>query len=387
MSQPQQRYSVVWSAPFDMSGYGAAARGYVKTLDEFGVRVRVEDRSASRGLAGKGTDDGMNRLLGRLKMNPDVPPDAPRVQHQNPGAFEVPRTGPRRRNVGFTVFEMLSIPPPWAAKCGLMDEVWTPSEYSRQAFLAGGVAEGKVHVIPHCVDAKFRPGDRRWPIDNLRGFNFLSLFDFTGRKGWRELLQAYWRAFRRSDDVSLTLKCYFGSFGEGDQADIARRVEGWRAECGFRRQDTAPVLFYGFDIPHGLLPPFYCTFDAYVMLSREGFGLPFAEAMSCGLPAIGPAVGGNREFMSEGNSFLVERVGTEPIDEELVARTPAFRGLEWPTYSVEGLGHWMKYVYDHPQEAKARAAKGREDVRRLLSYDRIARMIVGRLASEAEVHA
>ena len=388
MSQPQQqRYSMVWSAPFDMSGYGVAARGYVKALDEFGVRVRIEDRSVSRSLAGKGVDEGVNRFLGRLKMN-DVPPNATRVQHQNPDIFEAQRLGPRRRNVGFSVFEMLSIPPHWAARCDLVDEVWTPSEYSRQAFLAGGVAADKVHVIPHFVDAKsFRPGDRRWSIGNLRGFNFLSLFDFTERKGWRELLQAYWRTFRRSDDVSLTLKCYFGSFGEGDQANIVRRVEDWRAECGFKKQDTAPVFFYGYDIPHGLLAPFYCTFDAYAMLSREGFGLPFAEAMACGRSAIGPAVGGNREFMSEENSFLVERVGTEPIDDELVARTPSFRGLEWPTYSVDGLGYWMKYVYDHPREAKVRAMKGREDIRRLLSYDRIARMIVDRLASDVGVRA
>jgi hypothetical protein len=45
----------------------------------------------------------------------------------------------------------------------------------------------------------------------------------------------------------------------------------------------------------------------------------------------------------------------------------------------------MKYVYDHPREAKVRAMKGREDIRRLLSYDRIARMVVDRLASVAGV--
>jgi len=374
------RDSIIWSAPFDMSGYGVAARGYVRALDEFGVRVRVEDRSVSRSLAGKGVDEAVNRFLSRLKLN-DVPANATRVQHQNPDIFEAQHGGPRRKNVGLSVFEMLTIPGHWAAKCDMMDEIWTPSQYSKEAFVAGGVSEDRVHVIPHFVDTRaFRPGDRRWPIGNLRGFNFLSVFDFTERKGWRELLQAYWRTFRRSDDVSLTLKVYFGSFDETNQLNIMQRVDEWRSECGFRKQDTAPVYFYGFDIPHSLMAPFYCTFDAYAMLGREGFGLPFAEAMACGLPTIGPAVGGNTEFMTDENSFLVERTGTEPVDDELVSRAPAYRGLEWPTYSVDGLGYWMRYVYDHPKDAKVRAMRGREDIRRRLSYDRIARMIVDRIA-------
>jgi len=373
------RDSIIWAAPFDMSGYGVAARGYVKALDEFGVRVRVEDRSVSKSLSGKGVDENVNRFLGRLKLN-DVPANAARVQHQNPDIFEAQRGGPTRKNIGFSVFEMLSVPGHWATKCAMMDEIWTPSTYAKEAFVAGGVPEEKVHVVPHFVDAKsFRPGARRWPIDNLRGFNFLSLFDFTERKGWRELLMAYWRTFKRSDDVSLTLKVYFGSFAESDQANIMRHVEDWRAECGFRRQDAAPIYFYGWDIPHGLMAEFYCSFDAYAMLSREGFGLTYAEAMACGLPTIGPTVGGNAEFMTNENSFLVEQVGKELVSAELVARNGAFRGLEWPKYSVEGLAYWMKYVYTHVGEAKARAMKGREDVRRLLSYDRISRLIVDRI--------
>ncbi len=380
------RDSIVWAAPFDMSGYGVAARGYVKALDEFGVRVRIEDRSVSRSLAGKGIDEGVNRFLGRLKLN-DVPPNAPYVQHQNPNIFDAPR-GPTRRNIGFSVFEMLSIPGHWATKCDMMDEIWTPSAYSKEAFVAGGVSEDKVFVVPHFVDTKvFRPGDRRWPIDNLRGFNFVSVFDFTERKGWRELLLAYWRTFRRTDDVSLTLKVYFGSFGEFNQMAIMQRVDEWRSECGFRKQDTAPVYFYGHDIPQSLMAQFYCTFDAYAMLSREGFGLPFAEAMACALPTIGPSAGGNREFMTEENSFLVEQEGSEQVDDELVARNPAFRGLEWPKYSVDGLAWWMKYVHDHPREAKARAMRGREDVRRLLSYDRVARMIVDRISNRSVAKA
>lgn len=370
--------SILWTAPFDMSGYGVAARGYVKALEEFGVHVRIEDRAPSKLLAGKGIDDSVNRFLGRLKLN-DIPANSPKVQHQNPDLFETPK-GVHRKNIGLSVFEMRQIPGHWAANCSMMDEIWTPSRYSREAFVAGGVPEDRVFVIPHFVDTRvFRPGGRRWPIDNLRGFNFISMFDFTERKGWRELLKAYWMTFTRKDDVSLTLKVYFGSFGESDQENLMQKVDRWRSECGFRQQDAAPVFFYGYDIPHGMISEFYCTFDSYVMLSREGFGLTFAEAMSCGLPTIGPRIGGNADFMTDDNSFLVESEEDEPVGEESVARNPAFRGLTWPKYNVDGLAYWMKHVYNNAKEAKIRAMKGREDIKQQLSYERVARLILDRI--------
>ncbi len=42
---------------------------------------------------------------------------------------------------------------------------------------------------------------------------FLSVFKFEARKGWRELLQAYYHAFKASDPVLLLIvtKPFFGS--------------------------------------------------------------------------------------------------------------------------------------------------------------------------------
>ena len=375
--QNYERPSITWSAPFDMSGYGIAARGYVKALDEFGVNVRIDERPVSRQLAGKGLDDHAHRFLNRLKFN-KTPSNAPLVQHQNPDIFRAEST--RCKKIGFSVFEMRSIPAHWASKCDMMDEIWTPSHYSKEAFVAGGVPEGKIHVIPHFVDSKvFRPGDRRWLIDNLREFNFLSMFDFTERKCWKNMLKAYWSTFKKKDDVSLTLKVYFGSFAESDQRNIMQQVDDWRNECGFRKRDTSPIYFYGFDVPQALMGPFYCTFDAYVLVSREGFGLTHAEAMACGLPTIGAAVGGNTEFMTQENSFLVECTGDEPVDDATIARNPVFKGLTWPKYDIDGLSWWMKYIYEHPTPSKERAMRGCADVREKLSYEKISRLIVERI--------
>jgi glycosyltransferase involved in cell wall biosynthesis len=49
------------------------------------------------------------------------------------------------------------------------------------------------------------------------------------------------------------------------------------------------------------------TFDILLSLHRsEGLGIPLGEAMSLGIPVVATAYGGNMDFMSNENSYLVD---------------------------------------------------------------------------------
>jgi glycosyltransferase involved in cell wall biosynthesis len=41
-------------------------------------------------------------------------------------------------------------------------------------------------------------------------------------------------------------------------------------------------------------------------LLKEGWGIPYMEAMSMGLPTIGTNFGGQLDFMNDKNSYLIE---------------------------------------------------------------------------------
>lgn len=364
-----------WLGPvLDCSGYASAARGYLRACEVSGINLQVRDRSRSLNLREKGVDQPILDLYKRL-YNVPVPEDAPTVQHQVPDTFF--RDSRTKFSIGYTIFEMTGIPRYWVPFCNSMQAIWTGSEYSKAAFLASGVTT-PIHVLPHAIDTDFySPLVKPWEIKNRRSFAFLSIFDFTDRKAWKDLLRAYWSAFSSSDDVCLILKVYYGDFSEASRADIIRRIAMYRAEL--KVEDCAPLLIYGHDVKNSDMPGLYRSADCYVGISREGFGLPYAEAMACGLPCIGPEVGGTRQFMNPENSFLVKYVGDEHVSPEMLSNNPMFDGLKWAKHSFEHLAEVMKRVVENSSERNAVAQRGTDFIRKELTFrqigDRIASLV------------
>ena len=352
----------------DTSGYASAGRSYLRASLAAGLNVHACDRSRSANLYGKGIDQPILDLYERLSGSV-VSPDCPAVQHTVPDAFFLDRTS--RRPIGYSVFEMCRVPPTWVLYCNMMGEIWTASEYSRQAFLSSGLSV-PVHVLPHAIDIDlFSPDSPAWKIENRRRFAFLSILDMTSRKAWHELLRAFWSAFSKDDDVCLVLKCYFGGFSDHDRVAVARRIAGWKRELDLG-EGTAPVLLYTHPVDGTSMPSFYRgAGDCYVSIAREGFGLPMAEAMACGLPCIGPEVGGTREFMDESNSLLVKYEGDGPIDPEMLSISPSFEGLRWANHSWEHLAEQMKRMVSDSELRKSLAPKGKATVREKLSFETI----------------
>jgi len=352
----------------DCSGYAAAGRGYLLAAEAAGLRLRAQDRSRSSNLRGKGMDERILALYERAR-GMAVSRDCPLVQHQVPDQFYLDKR--TRLRIGYTIFEMRGVPRRWVDFCGLMDVIWTGSAYSRAAFLASCV-KAPIKVLPHALDLSVL-GDKAepWRIANRRAFAFLSVFDFTERKAWRELLRAYWHAFPKGSDVCLVLKVFSNAFSDECTRAIMGRIMEWKEEVAGGA--GAPILLYGHDVPGSQMAGLYRAADCYVGVSREGFGLPFAEAMACGLACVGPEVGGNREFMTEKNSFLVKYVGDEPVGREAATADPAFEGLRWARHSWEHLAETMRKVVEDKEERLARANKGMGDVRSSLSPEAVGR--------------
>jgi glycosyltransferase involved in cell wall biosynthesis len=360
-----------WLGPLlDLSGYASAGRGYLRACEAADIVIQPRDRSRSLNLKDKGMDAGVLEMYERLSKN-EVAPDCPTVQHQVPDVFfEDTRS---RLRIGYTIFEMSRVPEPWVPCCNKMDVIWTGSEYSRQAFVASGV-KVPVRVLPHAIDLDaYSPDGPRWNISNKRGFAFISVMDFTARKAWKDMLRAYWHAFRPADDVCLILKAYFGDFSDQSRKDIVRRIVKHRTDL--KVGEASPILLYGHDVQASNMPALYRSADCYVGISREGFGLSFSEAMACGLPCIGPEVGGTRQYMTPENSLLVRHVGEEPIDREIVRMFPSFDGLTWAKHSWEHLAEVMRGAYENKNLRDSVAKKGLEHVRRELSFKSVGNRI------------
>jgi glycosyltransferase involved in cell wall biosynthesis len=248
--------------------------------------------------------------------SPPVPLAVPAVTSSYPPRFEPASAGPL---VLYQPWEYGDLPASWAEEIRRrVDEVWTPSEYSRRAFVRAGIAPELVRVVPNGVDLdRFSPQGPRLSLPTDKKTIFLFVGGAIYRKGIDLLLSAFARAFSRRDDVALVVKAGFADgVYRGQTADemLAR----------FRALADAPelVVIEG-HLSAAQLPALYRAADVLVQPSRgEGFCLPVLEALACGLPVIVTAGGATDAFVNDACAWRVPARPAPLPPNELVLSGP-----------------------------------------------------------------
>jgi glycosyltransferase involved in cell wall biosynthesis len=231
--------------------------------------------------------------------DPQLATDAVGVAAHWPPHFDAPSHGPFAL---YQPWEFGEVPALWAERIReRVDEVWTASEYSRQAYLAAGVAPELVHVVPNGVDLeRFSPDGRTWQLGETAATVFLFVGGTTYRKGIDVLLEAYGRAFTAADDVLLVIKGFgSGTYYRGQTAEDAI--------AAFRGRPNAPrILPFDAHLGFDAVPALYRAADCLVQPYRgEGFCLPALEALACGKPVVVTAGGPTDEFAPEACAWHV----------------------------------------------------------------------------------
>ena len=116
--------------------------------------------------------------------------------------------------------------------------------------------------------------------------------------------------------------------------------------------------------------------DAYASLHRsEGLGLGLIEAMLLGKPTLATAYSGNLDFMTEANSYLV-KANRVPC----ANGAPPYRvGYFWAEPDLDHAAVQLRRIFDHREEARARAELAQRELQSLFSRaayaDRILRQL------------
>jgi glycosyltransferase involved in cell wall biosynthesis len=355
---------LLWQGPFfDASGYSEESRCLVYACASQDTRIAARDwptwpMQVPLSSAQRAAIDG-------ALSYPE--PAAPYVEvfHKTilpaSRATLYPQTGP---TVLRTMFETDSLPAGWAPHVSRFDRVWVPSSFNVETFAAAGVPEAKLRVFPQTLNfAMHSTALEPLPLPHgASGRRFLSVLEFTERKGWRGLLDAWADAFSPLDEVSLVMKCSGLVLGVDD---ARARIKAYVGE-----RPTAPIVVIEDQLSSLDMVRLFRACDAFVLPSRgEGWGRPFMEAMANGLPTIGPAWGGNLAFMSNANSFLLEG--------ELVPVTPGdlvferYVGQRWFEASHEGLVDALQTVAGGGPQIVERGARASREIRDRFSHARV----------------
>jgi glycosyltransferase involved in cell wall biosynthesis len=353
---------------YGATGYADESRGILFALARAGMPLQIEPVEFQHDVHGLLPAHERERLervkLARVDLARSV-----LLQDFPAHGFSLSMYG--RARVGRTMYETDSLPEDWLEYCQAMDQVWVPSTFNCETFAAAGVARSKLRALPEGVDTGvYRPGAEPLPLPGLRGFRFLSIFEWIERKGPDVLLRAYLSEFRPDEDVCLILKAYARP---DPAADLLPRIAWFiERELGMRLEDTAPivVLAPGF-LRAEELPRLYATASAFVLPTRgEGWGRPFMESLACARPVITSRWSGQMDFLHDGNSYLID-VEPRPAAWNIDVELSAGHGLGEP--SGDHLRQLMRRVFTHRDEAQQRAQAGCAEMRRKWDWDVVVR--------------
>ncbi len=370
---------VRWDGPFlSFSGYAWAARHYVEAAECAGLCVQarhlVVDEKYSATLTPSQHIAWKRRH--HQPINPDIylatsVPTTPaginhyaRLRKLNPGF---------NRSIGFTTFETDRLPPAWPEAMRAMDEIWVPSEFNRRIFEEATGGNPPIRVLPHAIDPALYDDLPPHPSIPRDRFVFLATFELSPRKGWDLLLRAWTRAFSVHDPVLLHLHTF--SRGDGNPEQIIQN-ELQKAKLA---QPHAPVQVSHHSVSDAEMRSLYASCHAFVLPSRgEGWGIPFMEAMCCGKPTIGPAEGGQSDFMNSENAWLVpgqwEPIASRTM-EEFGLPAAYFAGHRWFCCREDALVDQLREVFRGGAEVERKAARGREEIRRRFSIPAVGRQL------------
>jgi phosphatidylinositol alpha-1,6-mannosyltransferase len=234
------------------------------------------------------------------------------------------------------------------------DLVFCVSRHTRAMVLGeAGIAPERIAVLPNTVGSCFSPGDGSALRKDL-GFLESKILLTVGRMDAREQYKGHDRVIAAMPHlVSRGYDVAYVIVGEGDDR---YRLQALADEKGVATR----VKFLG---PAGMenLVDAYRMADVYVMPSTgEGFGIAFLEAMACGTPAIGLAVGGARDALADGELGAV--VSEREFEETLC--------------------EWLRRPKTDPEKL---ASAVRTRFGRLAFAGRVDQLIK-RLCSESEIH-
>jgi glycosyltransferase involved in cell wall biosynthesis len=273
-----------------------------------------------------------------------------------------------RYNVGFWFWELARFPEAWRGAIDLLDEIWVPTDFVRDAVAA--VTHKPVRTIGVAVDATpSRPYSRaEFGIPN-DSFTFLFSFDFASyvaRKNPSGVVASFRQAFPEGGEpVSLVLKTINGHRNPDGLAALQALAAGderVRVMDGHLTRDEV----FGLE----------SVADCFVSLHRsEGFGLGLAESMSLGKPVIGTAYSGNMDFMDASNSC--------PLSYQLIdvrpGEYPHPEGQVWADPDIDQAAYFMRRLVNDTAFASGLGNRARDRIAQACGADAVGQRVAREL--------
>lgn len=325
-------YTICWYGPvYSVTGYGAVSRGYLKTLDMLGQRIKVYNTGT---IEKEFLEPKQVNWLEQLERS-KIQGEKIVLIHENPAILERIEILDAHFCAVITIFETDRIPVFWVKLLNkrFVDEVWVPSQFNVNTFTNSGVKKEKMFKLPYPIETSDK-------VDNSfrkQFFRILYVADFNPRKNIRQLISAYRKEFERQDNVELYLHT---------TTIYKEELKNFKSSLGELNQPRVTISDEKLD--EKALKSLISTADLYISADKaNGWGMPVMEAMALGVPVATVNWSGSTEFTNQNNSFLIEPMGLETVSFDIVSRNHLYLKHKWARIDMEAIQNVMREAYEN----------------------------------------
>ena len=355
--------NILYRNPLDrISGYAAAGREYVNCLVSQGVNVKVSIFRSQEDPA----------LLSPEEKGYFLSLESKNLECETVIHNMVPDCWNRiegKKNIGFMFWETEGFPKMWYRCLDTVDSFWVSWDETKKSLMSANVSEERIHVIKPTINTSvFNPSIKSMQLNTGRGFNFLSLFQYSYRKGLDVLLKAYYEEFDANDDVCLILKCYGANSTHQQEAALKEWIQGFKYIVS--KPAYPKIAFRGSVVANNVFPNFIKSADVFVLPTRgEGLGMPMLQSMSCGVPVITTGWGAQTQFVNNDNGWLIDY---KKVSVSNMFHSPAYEAEhKWAEPDKEHLKTIMRDVFNNRDQVLMKGGKARTKVEYNYAYDKV----------------
>lgn len=271
-----------------------------------------------------------------------------------------------RYNIGFWLWELEEFPDEWITCVGMLDEIWTPSEFASNSI------RKKVNIpvttIPYWITTPFKEncGREYFGLPENK-FLFLTMYDCNStieRKNPIGTIKAYKQAFPIEEEgVGLVIKMNNAKMQEVEF--IEELLEGYKN-----------VYFIKDTLQKEVVNSLIRSVDVFSSLHRaEGFGLVLAEAMQMGTPTIATDWSSNTEFMNSDVACMVDYAFTILDHDSNLYK----KGSRWADPKISEAAKYMRRLYEDREFYVSIKEKAFVHVEKVLGKNRTISLLEGRI--------
>ncbi|MDD4650647.1 MAG: glycosyltransferase [Methanothrix sp.] len=359
---------------YERSGYGCAARAYLRGLMKTDIPLTWTPMVPARGL-----NLGHVPFPGRELGDPDLDSvcNLP-IRYDTVILHLTPEYYPQwlkretgKRMIGYTVWETDKLPGHWPALLNIMDRILVPSQWNRDIFIRGGVKR-PISVIPHIAanfDQMRSQSNAIQSSSDLSGWGigandyvFYNIGMWTARKALSDTIQCYLNSFSGDDNALLLIKTtkydytkrYLWRFFPHTDESVRRIVKNYK--------NPARVEIINEEISQEDIFKLHARGDCYFSLCRsEGWGLGAFDAASLGKPIIITGYGGQTEYLPGHLAYLVNYRLVPVID--VVGKRSYSRDQMWAEPNRIHASQLIRQVFEGRRAAHQRAVTLSEHIR------------------------